>query len=262
MKITSAKKMSLAIMLLAALSFASSCKKDNTTDPNNAGCSGCENITALAANNNLQSGVYKGLLLNGTGIGHFRTNIKNDDNQFFMVMKFTRDGNYAVLLDSLFPFGTVVVNGGSDIYADMRGSASQVDFYVNTVGSNVSVGDFDLSGSIGTGPKPQATAMKELSTDQVKVFEGTMQETSASGPNGKVGFVIRGNKIEGIITNSSNTLRERFMNGTIASDNTFSFSFSGNNSTYSGSLTSATQISGSFTINGTAAGTFTAKRTL
>ncbi len=251
-------------VLLAAISLFSSCKKDNnTTDPNHdSACSGCEVTTALATNDDMQSGVYKGLLLNGTGVGHFRTNVKNGDNQFFMVMKFTRDGNYAVLLDSLFPFGTVVVNGGSDIYADMRGSASQVDFYLNPVGQNVSVGDFDLSGSIGTGPKPQATAMKELSTEQVKVFEGTMQETSASGPNGKVGFVVRGNKIEGIITNANNTLRERFMNGTIASDNTFSFSFSGNNSVYSGQLTSATQISGSFTINGTPAGTFTAKRTL
>ncbi len=251
----------IGFLAVVALTTASSCKKD-TTNPDNSSCSTCESVTALATNDDQQSGIYKGLLLNGTGVGHFRTNVKNGDNQFFMVMKFTRDGNYAVLLDSLFPFGTVVVNGGSDIYADMRGSASQVDFYLNPLGQNVSVGDFDLSGSIGTGPKPQATAMKELSTEQVKVFEGTMQETSASGPNGKVGFVVRGNSIEGIITNSSNTLRERFMNGTIASDNTFSFSFSGNNSVYSGQLTSATQISGSFTINGTAAGTFTAKRTL
>lgn len=258
-----AKNMITGLILLAGISLVASCKKETTTDPNHdPACSSCETISALATNDDMQSGIYKGLLLNGTGLGHFKVDVKNNGSLFFMVMKFTRDGNYAVLNDSLFTQGTVVVNGGSDIYANMLGGASQVSFYVNPLGQSVSIGDFTLSGSIGTGPKPQATAMKELSTAQVKVFEGTMQETSASGPNGKVGFVVRGNTIEGIITSSSNALRERFMNGTIAADNTFSFSFSGNNSVYSGQLTSATQISGSFTINGTAAGTFTATRTL
>lgn len=253
----------LLCVLLATLTIISSCKKDDTgSDPNgDSACTGCEKVVALPENDSLQTGIYKGLLLTGNGVGHFRVNLKNGDNQTFMVMKFTRD-TYPVLNDSLYPVGSLFLNGGSDLFVDFLGGGSRTEFYVNPVGASESIGDFTLSGSIGTGPKPQATVLKERSNEQVKVFEGTMQEATASGPNGKVGFVVRGNRIEGIITSSTNALRERFMNGTLDGSKSFSFSFSGNNSVYTGQMTSDTEISGSYTLNGTAGGTFTAKRTL
>lgn len=250
-------------LLMAVLTVVSSRKKDDTgNDPNgDSACTGCEKIIALTENDSLQTGIYKGLLLTGTGVGHFRVNLKNGDNQTFMVMKFTRE-TYPVLNDSLYPVGSLFLNGGGDLFVDFLGGGSRTDFYVNPLGASESIGDFTLSGGIGTGPKPQATVLKERSSEQVKVFEGTMTDVTASSPNGKVGFVVRGNRIEGILTNATNTLRERFMNGTLDGSKSFSFSFSGNNSVYSGQMTSDTEISGSFTINGAAAGTFTAKRTL
>lgn len=253
----------LSLSLFVLMLNVSSCKKDDTnTDPNHdPACSTCEVTTALAENNDLQTGIYKGLLLTGTGIGHFRMNVKNGDDQIFMVMKYTRESN-PVLNDSLKPSSSFIPNTGSDINATIIGTASRTTVYLPVNGLNVSVGDFTLSGSIGTGPKPQATALKELSGEQVKVFEGTMQESSASGPNGKVGFVVRGNTIEGILTNSPNTLRESFIHGTVDAGRNFTFSYPGNNSVYTGRFTSDTKIEGSFTINGVAAGTFTASRTL
>jgi hypothetical protein len=89
-----------------------------------------------------------------------------------------------------------------------------------------------------------------------------MTGVGSPSPNGKVGFVVRGNQIIGVITSSTNAIREHFYNGTLNANNQFSFSFTGDNSVYSGQLTSPTTISGSFTVQGSPAGTFVAARTL
>lgn len=246
--------------LLTAVLLMASCKKQSTLSPtDDPACSGCEKISAVAANDSTAEGVYKGLLLSGTGVGHFRGTIANGTGNNFFKLIFTRE-TYPVLNDTLRCAGTLQVGPSFTGNLHFVGSGSSVDVYM--VGTtDFSSGDFTLSDGIGTGPKPQSILFKETSTAQVKVFEGTMTGTGTFGI-GKVGFVVQGNKIEGLITNSTNSLRESFWNGTLDADRKFSFSFTGNNSVYTGQLTDDLNISGSFSIQGTAAGTFAATRTL
>lgn len=250
------KNWTLLAMCVLCLALLMACGTDEDINAGND-CSGCEDIEALSEYDDSNLGVYKGVLLTGTGIGHFRLHLKNGDDRTFMVLKFTREN--LELIDSLKVSGTLNSSEGNPITATMIGTGSRTEIYVTGNGTNVSVSDFTLSGSIGTGAKPQATMFKELSTAQVKVFEGTMQDVSSSSSNGKVGFIVRGTDIEGFITSATNGLRESFYDGTLDAAGNFSFTFSGNNSVYSGNV-SGNEITGSFTIQGSAAGTFEASR--
>ena len=253
-------KFSVSMFLLMVAISITSCKKESSGSPtDDPACNGCEKISAVAANDSTAEGVYKGLLLSGTGVGHFRGSMLNGTGNNFFKMIFTRE-TYPVLNDTLRYAGNLQIGPSFTGNLHFVGSGSSVDIYM--VGNtDFSSGDFTLSGGIGTGPKPQSILFKETSTQQVKVYEGTMTGIGVWGV-GKVGFVVQGNKIEGLITNSNNSLRESFWNGTLDADKKFSFSFTGNNSVYSGQLTDDLNISGSFSIQGAAAGTFTATRTL
>ena len=246
---------------LFIITSTSSCKKESTAPGSDSACSGCETILAQAANDSTSEGVYKGVVVSGTGIGHLRLNLKAGVDQTFMTLKFTRDG-YDVVNDSLKYSGNLVIVPNSTLYATLRGSASRIDFNVQQNGMICVSSDVSLSGGIGIGPYPQTSTMKEFSNAQVKVFEGTMTGPDMTTPRGKVGFVVRGSKIEGILTNESNALRARFSDGVLDGNNTFSFSYVGDSSVYSGQLVSATQITGTFTMHGASAGSFKASRTL
>lgn len=248
--------LSACLLCGTLLSLLGSCGAEEDINANN-GCSGCEDIEALSEYDDSNLGVYKGVLLTGTGIGHFRLNLKNGDDRVFILLKYTRES--LELVDSLKVSGNLNIVEGSPITATMIGAGSKTEIYIANNGTNLNISDFTLSGSIGTGAKPQATMFKELSDEQVKVYEGTMQEATASSTNGKVGFIIRGNAIEGFITSAANSLRESFYDGTLDASGNFSFTFSGNNSVYSGKVTGS-DITGSYTIQGTAAGTFAASR--
>jgi hypothetical protein len=249
-------------MLLATV-LISSCKKASNTDNgiSDPACSGCERTTATAEFDSSGQGVYKGVTLSGTGIGHFRVYLKSGGTESFIKLHFVRE-TYPEFNDTLRYSGILQVPANTTIYPQFLGSASRTQLRIQDNGQSADCGDYVLSGSIGTGPYPQSSMFKEYSNAQVKVFEGTMTGVGSPSPNGKVGFVVRGNQIIGVITSSTNAIREHFYNGTLNANNQFSFSFTGNNSVYSGQLTSPTTISGSFTVQGSPAGTFVASRTL
>lgn len=239
------------------LGMIGACSKSSTNNTTKA-CDACEGILAPAKYDNSEKGVYKGVTLNGTGIGHFKFNYLNDSPNTYLILKFTRVGNYPVLNDSLVVVPPINNSAGISQFK-LLGAASSNQANMTTFPNNSSLSDFTLSGSIGTGAKPQTSMMKETSTEEVKIYEGTMTINGSTGEAGKVGFVIRGSKIEGIITSATNGLRESFYNGTIT-NNSFKFTFSGNNSAYEGTITNDKDISGSITLNGAAYGNFTAAR--
>lgn len=236
-----------------------SCSKSTTTTTTKA-CADCEGILANAGLDSSQKGVYKGIAVSGEGIGHFKFFYENGNSNTYLILKFTRN-KYPVLNDSLTPTTSITFNPNSITQFTLLGSVAKNTASLATPPAYSSLSDFTLSGGIGTGAKPQTSMMKETTNGEVKIYEGTMTLNSSTGEAGKIGFVVKGNKITGIIANSMNSLRESFYDGTIGSDNKFSFSFSGNNSTYAGSLSAdGKDINGTITMGGSSYGAFTATR--
>ncbi|MBK7958938.1 MAG: hypothetical protein IPK03_13065 [Bacteroidetes bacterium] len=100
--------------------------------------------------------------------------------------------------------------------------------------------------------------VKETSTEEVKVFEGTMTLTGTTAEAGKIAFLVKGTTAySGIITSSTNTLRERFSGNDIT--NGFKIVYSSTTTVIEGKWLDNT-ISGTITIGGSAYGAFSATR--
>ncbi len=250
-------KCCIASIVIISVAFIS-CKKSSSSSSNNINpaCTDCEGIQANASVDASQKGVYKGAMLTSQGIGHFRLNYENGNSQTFLMFKYTRNG-YAVLVDSVKPVATIVPSSVTQF--TMNSGSASVLANIATPPAYASVGNFTLSGGIGTGAKPESQMLKETSTEEVKVYEGTVTLTGSTGDNGKVAFVIKGNSLEGLIA-TSNGYKESFNHLTIGSDKKFSVTYSGNNSVYAGELVSDNSINGTVTVAGTQIATFVANR--
>lgn len=248
------KLLSLCAIVFTTIAFIG-CSKSTTTTPTS--CAECEGILANASEDASQKGCYKGIAVAPEGIGHFKFFYENGNPKTYMILKYTRNG-YPTLIDSLVPTGSIAFNPSGVTNIPILGSVAKNAAYMETPPASSSLTDFTLSGGIGTGPKPQAAMVKETSTEEVKVFEGTMTLTGSTAEAGKIAFLVKGTTAySGIITSATNTLRERFSGNDIT--NGFKIVYSSTNTVIEGKLLDNT-ISGTITIGGSAYGAFSATR--
>ncbi|MER3470785.1 MAG: hypothetical protein C4330_05495 [Chitinophagaceae bacterium] len=158
-------RLTLAVIISTTLFTA--CKKDEKKDDTYT-CTTCKSTPdALAANDNTSKGVYKGTLIGSSGTIMF--NIMNGVSNISAIL--TVDGISATLTS------TATWVSGQPFLATFTGTwnnqPTSLTFAVAADGTNPTITAYTIYGH----PTVSFYLYKELSTAQVRVFEGTYSNT-------------------------------------------------------------------------------------
>ncbi|MEO6150272.1 MAG: hypothetical protein ABIN95_14630 [Mucilaginibacter sp.] len=164
----------IAILLLFAVTlFTAGCKKDKKTEPTYT-CAACKTTPdALAANNTISKGIYKGVVVGSTGV--LTINVQNSGATTNSTL--VLDGTTIELASS-----TPIVAGEAfegEFTGTNGGQTFSFTFSVNANGSEPETSDYSIPGH----PTVAFFVIKETSDNLVKCYEGT---TAGKKDNGNV----------------------------------------------------------------------------
>ncbi len=163
-----------AIIITAILLYVGgSCSKSSNSGSNNNGLSSTP--TAQAAYDNQSGGVYKGAITGSNG--YFEVNLQT--SKPFIVYQWT---NPQGSIDTLFPTSLSNWQSGQAIEEALFVGAdgSKFWFSVDANGGNPSIDSIYIPSHAGP---VYAMIAKELSTNQVKVYQGVAKASSTNGGN-------------------------------------------------------------------------------
>lgn len=233
--------LSLGMMLF----IVTACKKDAAT-PDPYKCTACIAAPqALAANDAISKGVYKGVVIGSTGTVAF--NILNGGSTITATLVI--DGTTAELTSS------VTWTAGAPYVAPftgtLNGTAVSITFSVSASGSNPEVTSSDIPGHTTA----SFTIVKETSTSLIECFEGIYHTTKPE--DGTFNLILsRTAKLWGAIAHKDGSSETNDAGGVITGDKIIE-----SNGTEMGTL-SGDEINGSFTDNNGKTVTIKGKRTL
>ncbi|RYE19459.1 MAG: hypothetical protein EOP51_19825 [Sphingobacteriales bacterium] len=239
------------LLLLAVTLFTAGCKKDKKIEPAYT-CTTCKTTPdALAANNTVNKGIYKGVVVGSTGV--ITINVQNSGATTTSTL--VLDGNTINLTSA-----TPVVAGEAfegEFTGTSGGQTFSFTFSVNANGSEPEASDYSIPGH----PATAFLIIKETSDNLIKCYEGT---TAGKKDNGQ----IQGSTINLITSGKTNTWFALSKDNGSAEISGALGTISGNTLTCDcGPQTTVTMILTDDALNGTYkgednAGTITAKRTL
>lgn len=221
-------------MVMITLMFGS-CKKDKTEDtPAPYVCATCTTTpAALAVNNAISKGIYKGVLIGSTGT--IMLDIANNGTSITAVMVI--DGITVNLTSAVtWVAGIAYVAPFTGTY---NGNPVSITFSVDVNGGNPTVTTSDIPGH----PNTTFTIIKETSTGLVECFEGTYSTTrpetgtfniilsrglAAWSGNGRETNTTSDDEVHGTIVNNQLRADNGIVIGTLSSDQ-LSGSFNDNN---------------------------------
>jgi hypothetical protein len=199
-----------AVVTITAALFAS-CKKDEKKDETYT-CTTCKNTPdALVANDNSSKGVYKGTLIGSSGTVMF--NIMNGVSSISAIL--TVDGISATLNS------TATWVSGQPFLATFTGTwngqPASLTLAIAADGTNPTITSYTISGH----PVVSFYIYKELSTAQVRVFEGTYSTTRPE--TGTFNLVISGSTWSALSrkdnSTSTSTVGGAFVNNQLINNN-------------------------------------------
>jgi prepilin signal peptidase PulO-like enzyme (type II secretory pathway) len=246
------KQVHIFSLMIIMLATAVSCKKKVEEATPAYSCATCVRTpAALAANDNIAKGIYKGTVVGSSGVITF--DLANSGNTMTALM--TLDGVVVNLTASItYTAGQAIVGAFT---GTLSGQPVTINFSVGATGSTPTV----TSSSIPGHPNAVFTIYKETSNNLIEAFEGTYTKPSSSGTE----------------TGSFNILLSRVLggfsaishrNGSTSAPGTFTGSYANNTISYTPSSTeTVTGTTSGDNLNGTIAdqygnGTFTGRRTL
>ncbi|RYY90920.1 MAG: hypothetical protein EOO15_00495 [Chitinophagaceae bacterium] len=245
------KRILLPLLMLFIAGAIFSCKKKETETETPYSCATCSRTPqALAANDNIAKGIYKGTVTGSSGFITF--DLANSGST--MTATLTIDGVTANLT------APITYNAGQPIVGDftgtMAGQPVTVSFSVAANGSTPIITSSNIPGH----PNAVFTIYKETSNSLIEVFEGTYTKPSSSGTETGVFNIILGRAIGGFHALS----KRNGGSSTATHDGTYS------NGTITVTGTTNGQVTGTVTndnVNGTivdqyGSGSFTGHRTL
>jgi hypothetical protein len=235
------KKLLSYLLVTALLVVFTHCSDDDDDKETPYTCASCVTAPeALAANDNIAKGVYKGIVVGSSGT--IKISIENGNSTSTATL--TIDGKTATLTTS-----TAVVAEQpfeADFTGMFNGQEATIGFYVEADGTFAYISSTNIPGH----PEAEIGIVKETSTDLIESFEGTY----AGSSSGTFNFVIS---------------KAQHLWGAVSSEDYFDGTLSGNTITginydedvnVSGTLSNHT-ASGSWEKDGGDKGTWQAKRT-
>lgn len=173
--------------------------------------------------NNSNFGVYKGVIA-GTGSGTIKLEIHNNANvaKAYIVID-------NIIKDTLIT--TTAITQFDQINADFVGRIASFNLYVGSTGSNPSINNFLINGYSDM----KAQIIKELSTQQVKCFEGLYLGTD----NGIFNLASRDTLVLGLVKSDGKLVQVTTSTGKATATN----------NTFSGKLSNDTYFTGTFNNN-------------
>ena len=160
---------SLLSAFLCVLTFTGCKKKEDKPTPASYTCAACTTTPdAVAANDNLSKGIYKGIIVGSSGTIKF--DIMNNDTTIkaYMVI----DG-VSVTLTSTVRWASGV-SYVSPFTGTLNGEAVSITFSVDGDGANPTVTAMNIPGH----PNASLTLSKETSTNLIKCFEGSYKNVT------------------------------------------------------------------------------------
>lgn len=175
-------------LLLTLVLFASACPSDDSKETTGNGykCTGCDQApTALASDDNLPSGRYKGVILGDGVTGNIEAYIPADQTAADPIASLTINGE-----------GSYINNGAQPATAP-RFYSAKVTLLMG-LGATGEVSSATLT--FADGKQAIAIVRKELSTSLVEIFEGTWTTTSLTDgavQTGNWNYVLQGGIVYG-----------------------------------------------------------------
>jgi hypothetical protein len=156
------------LFILTATFFFTACKKDKTPETPTFTCTTCKSTPdAIAANNSLSKGIYKGVIIGSTGTIMF--DIANNGTSITAVM--VLDGLTVNLTSTvLWVSGQPYV---SPFTGTLNGQAISITFSVGATGGTPTVTSSNIPGHTSA----SFNIIKETSAGLVECFEGTYSTT-------------------------------------------------------------------------------------
>jgi hypothetical protein len=235
------KKLVLYLLVTALLVVFTHCSDDDDDKKTPYSCASCVTAPeAIAANDNLAKGVYKGIVVGSSGT--IKISIENGNSTSTAIL--TIDGKTATLTSSV----AVVAEQPYEVeFTGMfNGQEASVGFYVDPDGTFPYISFTDIPGHEGA----EIGIVKELSDDLIESFEGTYTGSSS----GTFNLIIsKTQHLWGAISSND------YFEGTVSGNTITGINFD-EDANVTGTLSNHT-ASGSWENDGGDKGTWEAKRT-